>query len=247
MRRSTVGLIPAVISVCVALPAALIAQAPSLSIPSPFHEIRNGRYIELIGGRVAGSGGPLQVGPRDGTAYGARVVFRAKNTIQISFGGWTAATQRSVVDPDDSVATRVKDAVDQRLIAAEASVQFNLTGGKRWHALAPFVGMALGMARGQNLDVGVDTSGYSFGTKFYFAPNIGTKVFLSQRAFVKLEARALFWKLKYPPSFGDEPADQPGTPESPNALNPTRKTGEYTATPALFIGVGWAFSRLAAD
>lgn len=226
--------------VAIAAPTQVCAQDGSRAIPSPYREIRNGRYVELIGGSVFGNGGPIQVGPQDGTVIGARVVFRAKNTVQLAFGGWTASTERLIVSADDSVAKRISGPVDHRLIGVEAAIQLNLTGGKRWHAFAPHIGVAIGLVKGAKTPA-ADSSGYAFGSKFFFGPNIGTKIFFGQRLFVKAEARALLWKLNYPISYTDEPAGQPGTPESPNGVNPTGKRGEYTLTPAVFVGLGWAF------
>lgn len=219
---------------------AVVAQDSGLAISTPYTEIRNGRYIEAIGGRIFGDGGPIPVAPQDGNVYGGRVVFRARNTVQLAFGAWTAGTERFIVNADDSVATRVSGPVPQRLTAGEASVQMNLTGGKRWHAFGPFVGIGLGLVRGTSSPA-ADTSTYSFGTKFFFVPNVGTRIFLGQRAYAKVEARALFWKIKYPGSYTDEPASQPGTVDSPNAVNPTGKRGEYVVTPAIFVGLGVSF------
>lgn len=240
MRRTLYRLIPLLVVLGMVIPPSAAAQDTSLGISTPYREIRNGRYIELIGGQIFGDGGPIPVGPQDGPVYGARVVFRAKNTVQLAFGGWTAGTERLVVNADDSVSQRITGPVDHRLIGLEASLQLNLTGGKRWHALAPFVGVALGLVNGEKTPA-ADTSGYTFGTKFFFAPNFGTKIFLNQRAFLKVEGRAFFWKVNYPGSYSDEPASQPGTAENPNAVNPTARRGEYVVTPALFMGLGVSF------
>lgn len=240
MRRAPFRSSVPFLAVLLCIPAVAHAQDTSLNVSSPYREIRNGRYLELIGGKIFGDGGPIPVAPQDGNAFGGRVVFRGKNTVQLGFGAWVANTQRLVVDADDSVATRISGPIDQRLIAGEASLQFNITGGKTWHSLAPFVGVGLGMVNGAGTPA-ADTSGYKFGTKFFFVPNIGTRIFLGHRAFAKVEARALFWKINYPGSYSDEPAQQPGTVDVPNAVNPTAKRGEYVVTPAIFVGLGWSF------
>ncbi|MEP6590930.1 MAG: hypothetical protein ABJC19_07090 [Gemmatimonadota bacterium] len=207
---------------------------------SPYHDILHGRYLELTAGRILGSGGTIPVGPRDGTAFGARVDFRAKNTIQISFGGWYANTVRNIVDADDSVATRVKPAIPHHLYAGEIALQFNLTGGKTWHDVAPFVGVGLGAVRGQKTPP-ADTSGYVFGTKLFFAPFVGGRLMLGQRAFLKLEAKAYFWSLKYPVSYTEEPSKQPGTGDVINAVNVSGRRSQYVPVPALNLGFGYAF------
>lgn len=171
---------------------------------------------------------------------GVRLVLRARNTISLGIGAWGALTSRSIVDADRPVAERITGPIDHRLIGGEATIQFNLTGGKSWHGLAPFAGVGIGLINGEATPA-VDTSGYSFGTKFYFAPMVGTRLMLGSRAYLRLEARGLVWKLKYPAVYGDEPELEPGTAEAPNAVNPSQRTGQYILTPAISVGFGWAF------
>ncbi len=218
----------------------LQAQVGHLPQLSPYREIRNGRFLEGIGGQLFGSGGPINVGPRDGSLYGARIVFRGQHSIQLGLGGWTSQTKRFIVDADAAPANRTRGPIDQRLTGGEFSLQLNLTGGKSYRGLAPFFGVSLGMVVGE-ASPPADSSGYKFGTKFYFAPAIGTRYFLGQRLYVKAEARAFFWSLKYPVSYSDEPTALPGTVDNPNAVNPTGKRGEYVPVPALLFGLGIKF------
>lgn len=226
--------------VLLGMPAGVQAQIGHLPELSPYREIRHGRFLELIGGQLAGSGGPINVGPHDGPFYGARVVFRGKHTIQLGLSGWTSKAQRFIVDADAPPATRTRGPIDQRLTGGDFSMQLNLTGGKSYHGLAPFASLSLGMVVGE-ASPPADSSGYKFGTKFYFAPAVGTRYFLGQRLYIKGEARAFFWSLKYPASYADEPSSAPGTAENPNAVNPTGKRGEYVPVPALLFGLGVKF------
>ncbi len=224
-----------------AVPATSVAaQVGYLPTQSPFREIANGSYIEGSVGRVFGDGGPLLVGARNGTSEGLRYVLRGKNTLQFSFGFWTAGTERSVIDADDSVAVRNRGLVGQRLYAAEIGIHLNITGGKTWHALAPYAGISFGLVHG-GASPAADTSGYQFGTKLFFAPALGTRLFISQRIYLKLDARALFWKLVYPASYSDEPTKEPGTATKSNAVNTTGALSQYVATPELRIGLGIAW------
>jgi hypothetical protein len=150
---------------------------------------------------------------------------------------WTAGTERTWIDAYDSVATRNKGLVDSRLIAGEFGVQLNATGGKTWHGLAPYLGVGVGFVNGA-ASPPTDTSGYSFGTKSFFAPALGTRFFVSQGIYLKLDVRALFWNLQYPASYSVEPAKQPGTLASPNAVNTTGATSQYTVTPEIRLGIG---------
>lgn len=239
MRRAlAVALFASTLSFLAAPYAA--AQVGRLPAESPYHDILGARWLDLSSGRVLGTGGPLLVGPRDGTLAGARVTFRGDHSLSLSLGGWWAGTVRSVVDADDSVATRVKPDIDHSLKAAEFTLQLNLTGAKSWHSLAPFAALGIGLANGQKTPA-ADTSGYSFGTRFYFAPSLGSRVLLTRNIALRAEARALFWSLKYPASYSAEPSKQPGTVDEPNAVNTTGKTGGYTVTPALVVGLSFRF------
>jgi len=226
-----------IIALMVAPSVSAIAQVGYLPTQSPFREIEHGQYLEVTGGRVFGGGGLLGLGPRDGTSEGLRWILRGKNTLQFSFGAWTAGTQRFQIDQADSVATRNKGLVDHRLIAVEFGTQLNITGGKTWHGLAPYGAFGLGFVHGQ-ASPATDTSGYTFGTKIYFAPAIGTRLFAGQRLYLKVETRALIWSLDYPASYLKEPTKQPGTATAPNAVNPTGLTSQYTITPEIRIGIG---------
>jgi hypothetical protein len=207
---------------------------------SPFGDIRTSSALEFYAGQAFGSGGPIPVAPRDGQVAGARVMLRARNTLSIGLGAWFATTQRSIVDANAPVASRISGPIDHRLLAGEVTVQFNLTGGKHWKGLAPFTGINVGMANGQATPP-VDTSGYSFGTKFYFAPMVGTRVILGARTYLKAEGRLAFWNIKYPVSYSQEPSLDPGTEENPNAVNPTGRRGQYVTMPQLTLGLGWGF------
>ena len=95
------------------------AQVGFLPSQSPYHEIEHGSFFELNGGRVYGGGGIVGLGPRNGTSEGFQFALRARNTLQFSFGIWTAGTQRTLIDPRDSVAQQVK----VRLVPLEQTVE----------------------------------------------------------------------------------------------------------------------------
>jgi hypothetical protein len=217
--------------------ASAAAQVGYLPSQSPFRELTTGSLFEFNGGYVFGTGGLLQLGPRNGTSEGVRFVLRSNHTLQLSLGMWTAGMQRTWIDAYDSVATRNKGLTPQRLIAGEFGVQFNATGGKTWHGLAPHAGIGVGLVHGQ-ASPAKDTSGYSFGTKFFFAPTLGTRLFAGQRLYLKLDVRGIFWNLVYPASYSNEPTKQPGTTGHSNAVNTTGATSQYTVTPEIRLGIG---------
>lgn len=215
--------------------AAQVGVPPSAS---PYGEIRPGTMFEGFGGTLMGAGGPLHAGPRDGPVMGLRALLRANATVSLGFSAWGALTKRTVIDPTARVAEREVSEVDHQLFGAEALFQFNLTGGKTWHGIAPYIAMGIGMAKATTTN---DEFGYEFGTKFYFAPSVGTRIFLGERMYLRAEAKGYTWKLKYPSSWSLEPTDEPGTVEAPNAVNPTGRSGQYVVAPTLSFGIGLAF------
>lgn len=217
--------------------AAQVGNAPTAS---PYHDIRISTAWELWGGQIKGSGGPIPVGPRDGAYAGLRILLRAEGTLSVGLGVWGSQTTRTVLDPLVLPAEQVVGTRDAKLLGGELLAQFNLTGGKRWHRLAPFVGVGLGLVRNTSGDEG-DPGGYEFGTKFYFAPMVGTRLFLGDHLYLRGEARGFAWKLKYPALYGLEPADPSGTATGPNAIDPLGRDGQYVFTPALSLGIGFSF------
>jgi hypothetical protein len=53
----------------------------------------------------------------------------------------------------------------------------------------------------------------------------------------------VFWKLKYPTTFEDEPALEPGVPpDNSNAVIQDGRLSQWTASSWLLVGVGIGFS-----
>ncbi len=227
----------ALLSLVAASPiAAQVGHAPDRS---PYREIMPGTTVELLTARLGGSGGPIPVGPRNGTLFGIRALLRAKNTVSLGFGVWGGSAERTALDPLKTPPNRDLGPVDVQLIGGEAAIQMNVTGGKHWHGLAPFTGVSLGIASAREEED--DPSGYEFGNKFYFAPMLGTRVMLGNRGYVRLEGRGYVWNLKYPTSFSMEPTDVPATSDQSRAINPAGRSGQYVFAPALTLGIGWSF------
>ena len=207
---------------------------------SPFRDIRKGHTLTPMGGYFGGGGGQFKIGPHKGVVYGGRYDIRTGSTIQIGLGVAHGNVDRFIVDPFVRLVNRTTGPVNQSVTFADVTLQLNVTGGKSWNRLAPFVAAGVGLAFAGGTPA--DTSGYDFGRKFYLAPSAGARVFLSHRLHIRAEARAVFWKLNYPTTFQAEPVEEPGTPDDPNAVIPGDNLSEWTASPWLQVGVGYAFS-----
>lgn len=207
---------------------------------SPFRDIRKGHTLLALGGYFGGGGGDFKIGPHKGAVYGGRYDIRTGSTVQIGLGIAHGSVDRFIVDPFVRLVNRTTGPVKQSLTLADITLQLNVTGGKSWNRLAPFAALGVGLALAG--DTPADTSQYDFGRKFYLVPSAGTRIFLSDRLHIRAEARAVFWKLNYPTTFQAEPIEEPGTPEEPNAVIPGDNLSEWTASPWLQFGVGYAFS-----
>lgn len=205
---------------------------------SPYRDIVKSKSLMFQTGYFGGSGGSLGVGPNSGQTVGGRFDLRLSNTFQFGFSFNRGDLERLIQNPDDSVAKRTSGPVPQTVSFFDIAAQLNLTGTKSWHRLAPYFSAVVGLAVGGT--VAADTSDFNFGTRFYLAPTLGTRVILSQSFHLRVEARANFWKLKYPNSFTQEPALEPGIGQS-NALRPDGSTSEWTISPFLMAGLGVSF------
>lgn len=221
-------------------PAVALAQVGHPPRSSPFRDIRKGHTFTVTGGYFSGDGGQFGIGPHKGGVYGVRYDIRTGGTIQFGIGVSRGNLERLIVNPFVRLANRTSGPVKQSVTFAEATLQFNLTGGKSWHRIAPFVAASGGLAFAG--DTPADTSGFDFGRKVYLAPAAGFRVFLTDRLHLRGEARATFWKLNYPTTFEVEPVEEPGTPDNPNALITDGKLTEWTSSSWLQIGLGYSFS-----
>lgn len=206
---------------------------------SPYRDVRFGSSVTPIFGYLGGDGGEARVGPHGGNTYGVRFGFRMSGFIEGGISASYMDLERFIVDPDDSVATRVSGPVDQSVVLIEAALQFNVTGGKTWHGIQPFFTGGLGYAFSSSTDA--DTSGFEFGKRFSISPGVGARIFLSPRIQLRLEARRHFWKLKYPASFLEEPDEEPGSEDDPNAVIPSGKDNEWASGWWLMGGIGFSF------
>jgi hypothetical protein len=222
------------------LASSAAAQVGHRPEASPYRDIRKGHTITALAGYLTGDGGDLNIGPHDGAVFGVRYDIRTSRTIQFGLGLAHGSLDRFIVNPFVTLANRRSGPVSQSITFAEVDLQFNVTGGKSWRRIAPFIAGSAGLAFASGTPA--DTSRYEFGNKFYIAPAAGFRFFLSERLHLRAEARLTFWKLNYPTTFQQEPVEEPGTEQNPNAVITGNNLSEWTATPWLQAGLGYAFS-----
>jgi opacity protein-like surface antigen len=203
---------------------------------SPYQTLRFGQFLGLNGGLLNGNGGALGVAPHHGASLGIRYDILSAGTLSLGVAASVADLERLVVDPRKPIETAVSGPVKQRASIAEAIVQFNVTGGKTWHRIAPYISAGAGIMLSR--DTPVDSSGFTFKTRFALTPGLGARIFLADRLFLRVEARTSFWSVSYPDAFRQAPSTDPSKPA---VLASPRK--EWLANGWYTLGLSYAFSR----
>jgi hypothetical protein len=201
-KGAMLGMVPlASLGVTLALallaPRALLAQVGHPPGSSPYRDIPKGHTFTPFAAFFAGDGGRFGVAPHNGQVYGFRYDIRTGSTIQMGLLVGHGQMERLILDSLVAEGL-VTGLVNQSTTFVEAGLQLNLTGGKTWNRLAPFIGAGIGLAFAE--DTPADRGVFELGTKFYFAPHAGLRLFLTDRIHLRGDARVLFWKLSYPNS-----------------------------------------------
>ncbi|MCH8938144.1 MAG: hypothetical protein IH966_01875 [Gemmatimonadetes bacterium] len=230
MRRLLAGT-----AVCLAVfqTTAALAQVGHLPENSPYKDMRIKQALVFYGGVMSGGEGNAGVGPTNGPVGGVRWEIAVGAPSILFLGLSMANLERPLVNPDDPPDTRFLDSANQRIVMVDAGLNFVLTGRKTWRGLAPYMGVGFGMAFGGS--VPEDLSGYTFKTKFHIDPTIGIRFHPSPRFHFRIEGRAVFWRLNYPPRFFD------GTDPLLNDLIQTNTN--WTVHPTLLFGIGYTLRR----
>ncbi|HTK57253.1 MAG TPA: hypothetical protein VL295_10510 [Gemmatimonadales bacterium] len=218
--------------------AAQIGPAPSAS---PYRDILHGNGWTITAGQVYGDGGPLRLSAHSGMSFGLRYDIRLSGLLQGYASLGYLATERGLVNPDDSVVNQLRGTVDQTVWTPEIGLQLNVTGPKSWHHLAPYASVGLGAAVGES--VAEDTTAFNFGTKLLITPAAGVRVYLGPRVNLRIEGMYYYWKMKYPSTWLTEPVAEPagaGQPKN-SVVKTSSELTDWIPTPSLRIGFGLAF------
>ena len=203
---------------------------------SPYWTLRYGQFLGATTGYFNGSGGQLGAAPHQGPTFGLRYDFLGAGTVTVGLAGSYGDLKRFIVNPHQPIATALTGPVKQHGTFVEGILQFNLTGGKTWHRIAPFVSTGVGLVIFSNTPA--DTSGFKLHSRATLTPGIGARLFLTERMFLRVEARSMFWSISYPASYSATPSSDP---TKPAVLQSPGK--EWTGTGWYSIGLSYAFHR----
>jgi hypothetical protein len=235
LRSPRTAALAGALAILVAGPAG--AQVGHDPARSPYRTLRYGQFMGLTGGYFNGDGGSLGAAPHRGATAGFRYDFLGAGTVSLGLSATWADLERLIIDPSKPIARAVTGPVKQSAVLAEGILQFNLTGGKTWHRISPFVSTGAGLVVVSQTPA--DTSGFKFRTRIIITPGIGARIFLSERLFLRLEARNTFWSVSYPESFRAAPSSDPTQP--PVLTGSSGK--EWSATGWYTFGLSYAFHR----
>ena len=191
-----------------ALAALVLAQPAAAQVgyppqKSPYRDLTRKFSLTALYGQLGGDGGKLGIGPHDGSTYGGRIEMVLGAPVAAAVTVSHGSMIRDIVIADDSLNVQRTGPVDQDILMIEAELQLNITGRKTWHRLAPFLGISAGWVNASESPsvAKADSSGYEFGSKFYWAPSAGTSLFVTRRLFLRGDARYVSWKLSYPGGY----------------------------------------------
>ena len=225
-----------VVAAALFLAPTAVAQVGHDPSNSPYQTLKYGQFVGLAAGYFNGNGGAIGVAPHQGEVLGFRYDFLGANTMTLGLSASYGRLQRDIVDAYKPIQTGRSGPVDQSVLFTELIFQFNLTGGKTWHGLDPYVSAGMGLAIVSPTPA--DTSGFKFRTKATLTPGIGARYFLNDRLFLRVEARTTFWQISYPAAYRASPALDP---TKPPAITGGAK--EWVTNGWYQIGLSYAFHR----
>lgn len=176
-----------------AAPAA--AQVGHPPARSPYRDINLSASLAPQVSFMGGGGGYLGVVPNSGRLYGLRAEILSNRAVTVGVEFAYGEAERLIIQLDSTVS----GPVDHGFGLVGANIFLNLTGGKTWRRLAPYVGGGSGVAFASSPPV--DTSGYKYGVRFFFAPTAGVRAFVTPDVYLRVEARSMFASITYPDSY----------------------------------------------
>ncbi len=225
IRCPTVWMILACLGVLAPSRPALaqVGHDPALS---PYRDVLRGPMLRVTTGYFSGTRGKIPVGPSDGPTGGLRFEYPMGNLLIFASGIAYAQTDAFFLDPNDSL-PQPQGPINNDITLFDMGLQASLTGAKTFHGFQPYVGASLGLVFGSG--IGADSSGYNFGTKFSYGPELGIRWYPARRLSVELGYRLLFYRLQYPLSY------------RPKLLAVNAPPTQMTVHPWAMFGIGWTF------
>lgn len=205
---------PLIIVLATALaPSAARSQVGHDPEHSPYRDLRASHQVMVSGGYLAGSGGLVGAGPKQGPLGGVRYYLSLSGSLEFRIGAQGARLDRAL----DSTSI-----LSQSVLIADAGFTLRITGPKTWHGWMPYAGGSMGLAAGST--VAQDSA---FGRPFQFGPHVGIRRYGAGRLSLFIEGWDPIWRLHYPLSW------QSGATQRVNVSR------EWVHNPTLMVGFGF--------
>ena len=215
-----------------------VASAPAAgqTIPSPFAFIEYSHEWAVFFGKSDINPGQLGLGPQDATMGGGRYSAAFGGAMSVDLSGTMFASTRDVLDVSRPEDDRVLGSEDLDIFLFDVRLRLNLTGGRTWHGLQPFIAFGGGVAVPFSVSHGFEISGlmpndewYVFGTRFTGAFAGGTSYHVSDKLSFRLDGMMNLWKIATPVGWLTVDADPLG--ENPQ--------GEWVSAKSITLGASW--------
>ena len=181
-------------------------------------------------GHFGGSGGRFGIGPHSGKSYGVRYDIRTGGTVQLGLGfarGRPRAAHRGSVRRARQPHVRARST--RRSPSPRSNSSSTSPAGRPGTGWRPFVGAGVGLTFPSGTPA--DTSGFEFGQEVLSRARGRHPDLPHRRLHLRAEARATFWKLKYPADLRAGAAGGAGHRRRLQRRDPGWPDQEWTATP----------------
>lgn len=196
----------AAIVALMAAPAGLAAQ----TIDSPYRFVERKRDIGPYIGYIFADAGQANLGANPGPVAGMQFAMRMSDPIHLAANVGYFPTTRDVIDPTAEDYPHSIGTEPFNLVMLSGRLQFNLTGGRSWHRLVPYLigggGVAFDVSSNINCLVEPERptcqiqapDRFEFGTSFLGQVGIGTAIIITDRLGARITFEDDIWRIKRP-------------------------------------------------
>lgn len=214
------------------------SPAAGQTIPSPYTYIEYSKEWAVFAGRSDINPGQLGLGPRNATTVGGRWAAALGGAMSVEVSGTLFMATREVRDVSKPVGDRVLGISDIDVGLFDIRLRLNLTGGRAWHGLQPFIEFGGGVAAPFSVDRVLEglsemppDEQFAFGTRFAGTFGGGANYHVSSKISLRLEGVVNLWKVKTPVGWLTVDND----PLSINVKD------EWVSAKSITLGASWRF------
>jgi hypothetical protein len=229
-------LLSAILFFAVATPAA--AQTVDVGYPppkSPFRDLEYHQELTLFGGYFTAAKDPAGAAPQSGPMEGIRYEVTVGGPAQIVFRLARVNSDRNVINPNNSAASRHLGTQSWPVYLVDAGVSMNLTGQRSYHSIVPVVYTGVGLA--SDLDKSADADPFNLGTTFAFSFAGGLRFVPGGRFQMRADVGTYLYQIKYPTAYYVTAADNTTLLPATQAKNFWKRNGAFT------LGVSYLLFR----